>query len=806
MCRAARCACAAVLALVALCTTAGAQDDRALIGTALVIGQSDYKHLESLANPRNDARKIEALLSDLGFETDVAANRNTRQLRRALDGFIDDAEGSDVALIYYSGHGIEAGGENYLLPTDTDLSSLDDAASNLVPLSDVVQRLTSAAKVVILLVDACRTNPFPPGTSVKTPAAPDGVAVSDSGLGTPRGAMALADGPDAGSLGVVIGFAAEPGRVALDGEAETSSPYAAALLKHLAAGGVTFGDVMTLVTEEVYLKTRTQQRPWTNASLRRFLYFGARAEDTSGDEARLRGARRTLLLTIAATPNDTRRFVETLAGRDRLPLDAVYGMLKKFQRETSAGTAELEDLLRNVVMQLRRSQRQGNLVFPDDTEFARLTDLADRAMEEGAIELALEYRNAASERAIELSREDDVTQVRLKERRLQYAAAFVRHAMDATFAFEHKTASRMYGLAYRQVQPWDEALAYQYKRSEAERLRDHGNHKGDSAALAKAIGIYQQALAHVRREENPADWSKIWNEVGETYSILGERGADLATLEKAIEAFNLALEARTREALPQRWAGTHDHLGTTYQIIGRRETGKTNLERAAASYETALDELTREKQPMHWAGVVNNLGTVRAVLGEREKQTDNLERAVALFETALTERRRDRVPLEWAQSMDNLGSALRLLGARRGDRRLLTRAVAAHRGALEELQRGRVPVAWAEVTSNLGRALAALAGLDRNAALWSEAATAYEAALKVQTIERDRFSRAGTLEAYADVLFQIGVSGGSKSVIADGRVALEEARDIFRSVGDRKYDDYFTWHGRAYDAASARLD
>jgi uncharacterized caspase-like protein len=162
-----------------------------------------------------------------------------------------------------------------------------------------VRRLQAAVPVTIALLDACRSNPFPPAATATI--AGQAVPVSAAGLGAPRGAVALPSASDAG-IGTVLGFAAAPGAAALDGEAGGHSPYAAALLKHLPVAGHDFGDVMTMVTEEVYVETSGRQRPWTNESLRRLLYFGLSAETADSDEAAIRGARRQLLLTIAATP------------------------------------------------------------------------------------------------------------------------------------------------------------------------------------------------------------------------------------------------------------------------------------------------------------------------------------------------------------------------------------------------------------------------------------------------------------------------------------------------------------------------
>ena len=97
---------AASLVSVAL-VSARADDAKPLRGVALVIGNGDYKSIARLANPVNDARAIEDLLHTLGFETTMASDRDARRLRRDLEGFVEDAEGADVAVVYYSGHGIE---------------------------------------------------------------------------------------------------------------------------------------------------------------------------------------------------------------------------------------------------------------------------------------------------------------------------------------------------------------------------------------------------------------------------------------------------------------------------------------------------------------------------------------------------------------------------------------------------------------------------------------------------------------------------------------------------------------------------
>ncbi|MGE3876128.1 MAG: caspase domain-containing protein, partial [Parvibaculaceae bacterium] len=172
---------------------APAQDKQALRGVAMVVGNSAYKHLLALANPANDARAVEMLLSALGFQTELASDRDARRLQRDLDIFVEDAAGADVAILYFAGHGIEAGGENFLVPVDADLSALDAASERLIPLSKYVRELQKTVPVTIVLLDACRTNPFPADPMVRLNAGIAPVAMAAGGLGESRSATPLDD-------------------------------------------------------------------------------------------------------------------------------------------------------------------------------------------------------------------------------------------------------------------------------------------------------------------------------------------------------------------------------------------------------------------------------------------------------------------------------------------------------------------------------------------------------------------------------------------------------------------------------------
>lgn len=177
-------------------------------GVALVIGESDYdsEALHDLTNPKNDARAMDDLLGNLGFDVHRALNDNRADLENDIQRFVRDAKGADVALVYYSGHGVEAGGADYLVPTDADISTPEKAGESLVPVQDLLEELAKTVPVTITLLDACRTNAFPKGTTIQLPGSAQMIDVATTGLGEMRGATPIAKpGVSKDSLGMNAG-------------------------------------------------------------------------------------------------------------------------------------------------------------------------------------------------------------------------------------------------------------------------------------------------------------------------------------------------------------------------------------------------------------------------------------------------------------------------------------------------------------------------------------------------------------------------------------------------------------------------
>ena len=143
----------------------GTQSASAESRLALVIGQSAYRSVPALPNPANDARAVTQLLTDSGFEVSTAADLSQGQMREAVSEFAGKvaAKGADtVALVFYAGHGLQIDGENFLVPVDIDPKREADIPIQAVRLNDILNTLTSVpSKMRILMLDACRNNPFP---------------------------------------------------------------------------------------------------------------------------------------------------------------------------------------------------------------------------------------------------------------------------------------------------------------------------------------------------------------------------------------------------------------------------------------------------------------------------------------------------------------------------------------------------------------------------------------------------------------------------------------------------------------------
>ncbi|MEP7239821.1 MAG: caspase family protein [Devosia sp.] len=232
----------AILAAMALCLQAGAAlaDKR----VALVVGNGAYATLGTLANPTNDADDIASTLRAIGFEVTLAEDADEHQFTDALSNFATAADGADVALFYYSGHGLQYASENYLVPVDALLRNRFSLTHETIALNDVLSAM-SGAHTALVYVDACRSFPI---TGTFLAAANERV--------TPVAGLA----PIEQVRNVFVGFSASPGQTARDGSGR-NSPFTTAMLDKLPRPGLDVASMFSAVTAEVVSATEGAQKP-----------------------------------------------------------------------------------------------------------------------------------------------------------------------------------------------------------------------------------------------------------------------------------------------------------------------------------------------------------------------------------------------------------------------------------------------------------------------------------------------------------------------------------------------------------------
>lgn len=262
-----------LLSLLLLATCFGlialADPARAEKRVALVIGNAAYTHAPLLVNPTNDAADIAATLERLGFTVTRLTNATFDAMRRVLLEFNRAARGADMAVVYYAGHGMEVGGENWLMPTDAEFRTDSDAEHEAIALRNVMATVDGASKLGLVLLDACRNNPF--ATRMQRTTRTRSV---DRGLARiePVGNM-------------LVVYAAKDGTTAIDGEGR-NSPFTAAVLKHLETPGLEIQFLFRNVRDDVMSATKSAQQPFVYGSLSKdAIYLKARPAALSAPSA-----------------------------------------------------------------------------------------------------------------------------------------------------------------------------------------------------------------------------------------------------------------------------------------------------------------------------------------------------------------------------------------------------------------------------------------------------------------------------------------------------------------------------------------
>ncbi len=231
---------------------------------ALVIGNGAYKNVPALENPPNDASDIAKALTGAGFDVILRDDASRTDMADAVRDFTQRIQGADVALFYFAGHGMQMDGENFLLPIDARIELPADVRFATINLSDVQQEMAGAGRANIIVLDACRNNPFAKKLSGS------GRGIGDRGLGR----------VEANGVGSLIVFSTQPNNVALDGSGR-NSPFAAALARHIATPNVEIRRMLSDVRADVLAATDQKQVPWDSSSLVGDVYLTQTAAEPS---------------------------------------------------------------------------------------------------------------------------------------------------------------------------------------------------------------------------------------------------------------------------------------------------------------------------------------------------------------------------------------------------------------------------------------------------------------------------------------------------------------------------------------------
>jgi formylglycine-generating enzyme required for sulfatase activity len=364
---------------------------------ALVVGNSAYRYSGALANPARDAELMAKTLKGVGFKLvgdGAQTDLSYVSFNQVVEAFGDMLHEGDVALFYYSGHGLQVAGENYLVPVDADIKKEAEVRVKAVPVNLLFAKLDGIPKAVnIVILDACRNNPF---------------ARSFRSAG---GGLASMNAPS----GTLVAFSTAPGQVAEDGSGSNSA-YTAALAKQIQEPGLLVEQVFKRVRSEVGSATKGTQTPWENTSLTGSFKF------IDGDALSLKKA------ALAKAGDAKKGELEAL-----LRMEEEAALQKKREQieleHKAAELARLDAQISEMKMRLGSGTASGN-----DSLKAMVAMVQKREGQVKQLELLRQQRESE-----ELKRQQEIEQLKVaaKEKR--------RAAVDADIADYQTVADSPYG-------------------------------------------------------------------------------------------------------------------------------------------------------------------------------------------------------------------------------------------------------------------------------------------------------------------------------------------------------------------------
>ena len=768
----------AVRLLVALAFAAGASAAEAGKRSALVFSAEKYEFIRPLDNPENDADAVADTLEQLGFDVTVENDRNLKKMRRALDDFREDAAGSEVALVFFAGHGVEIGGENRLLPVDADATSVETLKNTSLPLEDVRAALNAVAPVSLIVLDACRDDPFGGGEGGGRSARP----VSDK--------VRAAVKPGLGRIGkaenTLIAFSAAPGETAADGEGG-NSPFSDALSRYLPTDGLEIRSVLTLVQQEVYDRSRGRQLPYVESGLPK-LFFAALAGALA--------ERERLLMAMADVTADLRAEVEAVAAKNAMPLAPLYAALIDADLKALSGS-ERSVRLKEAAAAFVRTRDDLKALSADDPAVAKLREEAQAALDLGTFaEAQAKFAEAASIDA----KSRGALKANFVARTLSEAGTHALSGGAARAKLDYPAAISAYEKAvalYAEVGANDPPLEDSRQRLFA--IEAIADMRAATGRTDLALPLYEELRAITdRTAARFPDQRNLAGNVGVVDGKIGDmrvQRGDFAGAQVAYES-SLAVSEKLRDADPSNplWprdiALGHTRLGDLAKSSGRIDDALSRFETARGIVDRLFAEQPESAEAKRDVSLaLERIGGALIAKGDHDGAIAAMAKSNALAgELAAA----DPASLVYKRDLNvghvRLGDALEGKGDMQGALAEYEKALAAAEGlatadpAAAEYQRdvsvASERVAFAE--RKLGRHDAALKRYEESIARMEKAAAADPG-----NIELKRFV-AMTKTSIADTLIEKGdFAGGLKLyredlVTAEGLVAANPARAEFR--------------------------
>jgi uncharacterized caspase-like protein len=588
---------------------------------ALVMGADDYKIIRPLANAVNDALAIETALEKLGFEVTLESNRDLKRMRRALEDFREDAAGADVALVFFAGHGVEIAGQNFLLPIDAKAESADILKTSALPLDEVRATIAATGKIGLIMLDACRNDPF-------------GGAGGD---GSSRGAVVVEEPnapldirPGLGRMGraenVLFAFSAAPGETASDGNGP-NSPFTTALAKYLGTDGLEIRSALTLVQQEVYDQSRGNQLPYIENGLPKLFFASATTSDLP--------ERERLLLAMADVTNDLRDEVERLAKEKDMPLAPLYGALIS----SDAKDLSLEQRTRKLAEAADAfvtTRNQMRTLASTDPAVTKLRQEAEQQLALGAFDTA---RSKLSEAAGIDSTSRGALKANFLERTLSEASthAISGGASRADLNYDlaiasYEQAVALYGEVASEKLP-DTQRDQQFQTLDA--LGDLYVTVGDLAKARRAFETGQAVATNlIQAEPDRSDWK---DKLAQNTLKLGDVLRDQGDSKGALGSYETGLDLRKELAsIDAADPSARSLEAAAYLKVGALHKLQGNPDKALAAYEASRDIVqgltTGGADEDDWQ---TTLALSHRLIGEIEQESKKLPEALKSYQASL---------------------------------------------------------------------------------------------------------------------------------------------------------------------------